>query len=117
MADKPLNKDLKDEYLGALLILADSNDFIVYQKILDQQIEIRKKALADLIVYDQKTMSEQNVLHGEILGLTTAKLIPSHAKAKVDTQREMDLMMDQPIGNLFQDSDPEFGIFKKKDED
>lgn len=82
--------DLKDEYLGALLILAESNEFKVYQRILDQQIEIRRKTLADLVVYDQKTMSEQNVLHGEILGLTTAKLIPIHAKTKVATEREIE---------------------------
>ena len=101
--------DLKDEYLGALLILADSNDFAIYQHILDQQIEIRKKALANLIVFDQQTMSQQNVLHGEILGLTTAKLIPVHAKSKVEDEKL--------IEESFSSKDSEFGIFKKKDED
>lgn len=101
MADKQL--DLKDEFLGALLILADSNEFKVYQKILDQQVEARKKALSELVVFDQKTMSQQNVLHGEILGLTTAKLIPMHAKSKVEDNK----FIEEAFGDNL----------KKKDED
>lgn len=108
MADKQL--DLKDEYLGALLILADSNEFAVYQKMLDQQIEVRKKTLVNLVVFDQETMAKQNVLHGEILGLTTAKLIPVHAKSKVEDERLMK--------QAFEQDGPEFKIDNnKKDED
>lgn len=85
-----MNFDAKS-FASSVAILGKSDEFQVYVKFLQQQIELRKDQIIGLDISKSEGVSAFNFIKGEISGLETAMLLPKKISDAMENDKLLDL--------------------------
>lgn len=88
---------MAEERASTLALLAKSPEFAELKKIIQGQIDIRKKLLNHRLV-TAEDMAEHNVLAGEISGMETVICWPDRVAKNLDLNEEIKTEMEKING-------------------
>lgn len=87
----------QEERASVLALLAKSPEFAELKKVINGQIEVRRKKLEDPIT-SEKEIAEHNILIGEITGMNTVICWPDTVLKKLELTEEIKEEMEKANG-------------------
>ena len=83
-------KSTQEKYAHTLLLLLENEGFIIYQKILQEQVDSRLKFGCTNIICTEQDKAKHNFVAGEIAGLEFAIQLPGAIKREIEQDQEVE---------------------------